>query len=413
MAQGVDVLHRLGLGRKRSVGEGRRVGRLALRFAGRCLRDRAGGVHRLGLHMARVVLAYALRRHAAVVRCPLVGGSFPIMIGGRQDFGLAVRVGLAAKGHGRRVYNGTVRLASGLCPHLGNGSGRALHMAAVVLAGKGRGGCSITSPAPPRQLIVVAGGRNCYSLAVAYRLSAGAVGFRNSCGVHRASGGIAGGSSRHACHRCRDLLGEVSHSRLEGSGSGRIAVGVAAGPAPALQRVLLSGRRKHSDEVGIGGDGRQGHGSGAVIRAAQLPAREAVGIVLRSGLGRIRRSGGSPTGGHRLILSDLGLPVPHEELDGEARTLRPLGVEGHRLSHGVVFKVPGVLAAFFLVPTSEGEALLGRILGLSELLPLLHGLCLYFRAAVGLKAHFHKLRDVEVVFPGAAVMEGHALGAGA
>ena len=96
-----------------------------------------------------------------------------------------------------------------------------------------------------------------------------------------------------------------------------------------------------------------------------------------------------------------------------SRDFIPFCIERGIFSDCVVFKVPGVLAAFFLVPTGEGEALLGGILGLCELLPLLHRLCFNLRAIVGVEAHFHKLRDVEVVFPGAAVMEGHALGAGA
>ena len=79
MAGGVDILHVLRLGREGFVCERRRVGRRALALASCRLLDLADGIHRLNLHVARVVLAHASRRHRAVVRCPFVGRLAPIV----------------------------------------------------------------------------------------------------------------------------------------------------------------------------------------------------------------------------------------------------------------------------------------------------------------------------------------------
>ena len=81
----------------------------------------------------------------------------------------------------------------------------------------------------------VTGCRDHYSLTARYLLPSGAVGSHNGCGVHRASCSIAGGRSGAAGHSSSgNGLGKVSHSRLEGRGGSRIAVGVIAGPAPTI-----------------------------------------------------------------------------------------------------------------------------------------------------------------------------------
>ena len=337
MAQGVDVLHRPGLDRERAVGEGRGIGGLPLRLAGRCLCDRSGGVHRFGLHVRGVVLAHALRRHRAVVRSPGVGGSVPIVTKCRD--------------------------------------------------------------------------RN--SLRVCYFRAGGAVGCQDACGVNGASRSIAGCGSCGRGHCCRDLFGEVAHSSLEDRGGGRIAIGIAAGPVPALQRVLLGRCTEHGDEVRIGGDSRQLRHSGAVLRAAELPTDEGIGVVLVCSLGGRFGSGGGLTGGNRLILPDLGRAVLLEEFDREASSLRPLGVEGDVFGHRVLLEVPGGLEGRVPIPAGEAEALLGRVLRLGQLLSLLHALRLDFGSAIGFKADQHKLRNVVILFPNAAVVERCALGAGA
>ena len=97
-----------------------------------------------------------------------------------------------------------------------------------------------------------------------------------------------------------------------------------------------------------------------------------------------------------------------------SRDFVPFCIERGIFSDSVVFKVPGVLAGFFLVPPAEGAALLsGVLLGLGDLLALLHALRFDFGAAGGVKADRQQLRDEVVLFRDRAVMERHVLGAGA
>ena len=91
-----DVFNRLGLRRKRFVGERCRVGRFAHRFAGRRLRDLLRRFCGLGLDMLAVALADAGRGDGAVVCRPLVGRRIPVM-SERRDLN---RLGLRLK---RRV----------------------------------------------------------------------------------------------------------------------------------------------------------------------------------------------------------------------------------------------------------------------------------------------------------------------
>ena len=82
MAEGRNVGFRLRLGLERFVPEHRRPGRLARGIAGRRLRDLGRRRRRLGLHVLRIVLAHAGRRHGTVVVGPLVADFAPLVAEG-------------------------------------------------------------------------------------------------------------------------------------------------------------------------------------------------------------------------------------------------------------------------------------------------------------------------------------------
>ena len=92
MAERVDVLDRLHLGREGLVLERGRVGRLALALAGGGLGHlgRDGGL--FGLDVSCVVRADTLRGDGGVIARPLVGGGAPIVAGGSNCYFLGVAV---------------------------------------------------------------------------------------------------------------------------------------------------------------------------------------------------------------------------------------------------------------------------------------------------------------------------------
>ena len=149
VTQGVEVLHRLGLGLKRSVGEGRRVSGLALLHASSRLRDRTGGVHRLGLSVRGVVLAHTSRRHRAVVRRPLVGGSVPVVADGRDRLCLGIGVGLAPESHRSGVGTKAFLFTDGERRiFAADGSLDRLTDALIIRRRKGRSRCRKSIPRP-------------------------------------------------------------------------------------------------------------------------------------------------------------------------------------------------------------------------------------------------------------------------
>ena len=82
MAERVHIRQHLGLRLKRGVREGRRVGGFALFGAGGILRDFRCHGYGFGFFVVSVALAHAGRRHGAVVGCPYVCGSIPIVAEG-------------------------------------------------------------------------------------------------------------------------------------------------------------------------------------------------------------------------------------------------------------------------------------------------------------------------------------------
>ena len=117
MAQSIDVVDGLGLDFEEFVLKGRGVGRLALGLAGRGLGDLSDGVHSLGLHVGRIVLADDGRLHgvAGLGLGPLVGGLVPIVTDHDGDHGLLVDsqvvIGLQ-RGRGDFGFNLNVEIKS-------------------------------------------------------------------------------------------------------------------------------------------------------------------------------------------------------------------------------------------------------------------------------------------------------------
>ena len=166
-------LHSLRLSRERRVGECCGVDRRAIAFAGG-IRGHRTRVDRLCLQMSRIVAADAGRGHGAVVVCPNVGGSAPVVTGSGNLYRLCLS---RKRSVGERCGVGanTRILACGRgCYRISRIDRLCLHMSRIVAADSGRSnGAVVGRPNVGGSAPAMAGSGNLHRLCLSRKRSVG------------------------------------------------------------------------------------------------------------------------------------------------------------------------------------------------------------------------------------------------